>query len=82
MSIQQDSCWLWSKLLPKGWAYSKKMDASQCFISKKESATISKLVSNLLSKDVGDRVAPISYYQEESSRYPGEPWQNAFNYLI
>lgn len=49
------------------------------FISKK-GVTISKLALNLLSKDVGDRIAPISYYQEEFQVSRGT-MQNAFNYL-
>lgn len=46
----------------------------------KKGVTISKLALNLLSKDVGDRIAPISYYQEEFQVSRGT-MQNAFNYL-
>ena len=56
-----------------------KMDASQVLYQKK-GVTISKLALNLLSKDVGDRIAPISYYQEEFQVSRGT-MQNAFNYL-
>ena len=38
------------------------------------------LAMDLLSKDVGDRIAPISYYQEEFQVSRGT-MQNAFNYL-
>ena len=53
--------------------------ASQVLYQKK-GVTISKLALNLLSKDVGDRIAPISYYQEEFQVSRGT-MQNAFNYL-
>ena len=46
----------------------------------KKGVTISKLALDLLSKDVGDRVAPISHYQEEFQVSRGT-MQNAFNYL-
>lgn len=46
----------------------------------KKGVTISKLALNLLSKDAGDRLAPISYYQEEFQVSRGT-MQNAFNYL-
>lgn len=46
----------------------------------KRGVTISKLALNLLSKDVGERIAPISYYQEEFQVSRGT-MQNAFNYL-
>lgn len=56
-----------------------KPDASQILYQKK-GVTISKLALNMLSKDVGDRIAPISYYQEEFQVSRGT-MQNAFNYL-
>lgn len=46
----------------------------------KKGVTISNLALDLLSKDVGDRIAPISYYQEEFQVSRGT-MQNAFNYL-
>lgn len=46
----------------------------------KKGVTISKLALNLLSKDVGERIPPISYYQEEFQVSRGT-MQNAFNYL-
>lgn len=56
-----------------------KQDANQVLYQKK-GVTISKLAMDLLSKDVGDRIAPISYYQEEFQVSRGT-MQNAFNYL-
>ncbi len=56
-----------------------KSDANQILYQKK-GVTISNLALNLLSKDVGDRIAPISYYQEEFQVSRGT-MQNAFNYL-
>lgn len=56
-----------------------KPDASQ-FLYQKKGVTISKLALNLLSKDVGDHIAPISYYQEEFQVSRGT-MQNAFKYL-
>lgn len=75
---QQDSCWLWSKVT-KGVGLQYEDGCQSGFISKK-GVTISKLALNLLSKDVGDRIAPISYYQEEFQVSRGT-MQNAFNYL-
>lgn len=56
-----------------------KVDESQVLYQKK-GVIVSKLALNLLSKDVGDRIAPISYYQEEFQVSRGTV-QNAINYL-
>lgn len=56
-----------------------KQDVNRVLYQKKGVA-ISKLAMDLLSKDVGDRIAPISYYREEFQVSRGTI-QNAFNYL-
>lgn len=56
-----------------------KSDASQILYQKK-GMTVSKLALSLLAKDVGDRLAPISWYQEEFQVSRGT-MQNAFSYL-
>ncbi len=56
-----------------------KSDANQILYQKK-GVTVSNLALDLLSKDVGDRIAPISCYQEEFQVSRGT-MQNAFNYL-
>lgn len=56
-----------------------KSDANQILYQKK-GVTVSNLALDLLSKDVGERIAPISCYQEEFQVSRGT-MQNAFNYL-
>ena len=56
-----------------------KSDASQILYQKK-GMTVSKLALSLLAKDVGDRLAPISWYQEEFQVSRGS-MQNAFSFL-
>lgn len=56
-----------------------KLDANQ-FLYQKKGVTISKLALNLLSKDVGERIASISDYQVEFQVSRGTI-QNAFHYL-
>lgn len=56
-----------------------KPDVNQVLYQKK-GVTISNLAQDLLVKNVGDRIAPISYYQEEFQVSRGT-MQNAFQYL-
>ncbi len=55
------------------------MDARQVLYQKK-GVTISKVASSLLSRSCGDRIPPISYYEEEYGVSRGTV-QNAFQYL-
>lgn len=50
--------------VPKGGRFMKQ-DANQVFGIRKRCYHQQALAMDLLSKDVGDRIAPISYYQEE-----------------
>lgn len=56
-----------------------KQETSRVLYQKK-GVTISKLAMNLLSKDVGEHIASISYYQEEFGVSRGT-MQNAFKFL-
>ena len=54
-------------------------DARQVLYQKK-GVTISKVASSLLSRNCGDRIPPISYYEKEYGVSRGTV-QNAFQYL-
>ena len=56
-----------------------KLDDRQVLYQKK-GVTISNVASSLLSRNAGDRIPPISYYQEEYGVSRGTI-QNAFRYL-
>ena len=56
------------------------MSEEKNILYQKIGVTISNLALNLLSKNVGDRIWPISQYQEEFGVSRGT-MQNAFRYL-